>query len=86
MEENPYLQIPSTLTKIATKQITGGWDLTFHVPETHGESVRELVGTENKQNFVMMLVKVGKDEPCIKQKGKLQRKIPPPKARVLQQP
>lgn len=66
MDESPYLQIPTTLTKIATKQIAGGWDLTFHVPDSHGEAVRELVGLENKQNFVMMLVKVEKDGICPK--------------------
>lgn len=55
MANSDALQIPCVITKISTLA-AGGWNITFHVPEMEAEQVRPLVGTENKQNFVMLLV------------------------------
>lgn len=58
-EEKPQdiLQIPCTLFKISTLPL-GGHRICFDVPETSPEGVRELIGKENKHNFVMCLVKL----------------------------
>lgn len=59
------LQIPCTLFRIATLPV-GGHRLSFDTPDVAARSVRELLGTENKQNFILCLVKVeegSKKEP-----------------------
>lgn len=55
-EEKDILQIPCVVTKISSHP-AGGWAVTMHIPEFSASSVRELVGLENKQSFIMVLVK-----------------------------
>lgn len=55
-EINPALQIPCVITKISTLQ-SGGWNVTIHVPEIGATQIKALVGTENQQAFIMLLVK-----------------------------
>jgi hypothetical protein len=56
MTDASPLQIPCVITKISTLH-AGGWNITIHVPETGAQQVKALVGTENHQSFIMVLVK-----------------------------
>lgn len=56
MAKNEVLKIPVTLYKVSTIS-TGGHRLTFDAPETAAGQVRELIGLENQQAFILCLVK-----------------------------
>lgn len=74
--DSDALQIPCVITKISTLA-AGGWNITFHIPENEAGQVRPLVGTENKQNFVMFLVKGGiKDANNVTKATKISVKKP----------
>jgi hypothetical protein len=63
-KEPEVLQIPCTLFRVTT-QTSGGHRLMFDSPEVAATQVKELIGTENKQNYILCLVKVDKDsKPC----------------------
>jgi hypothetical protein len=60
IEAPEVLKIPCTLFKVATLPL-GGHRLSFDVPEVSANAVKELIGLENKQNFVMCLIKVDEE-------------------------
>jgi hypothetical protein len=57
MEKNDsVMKIHCTLAKITTSR-GGGYSLTFSVPESDNQAVRELIGEEDRQVFIMVLAK-----------------------------
>lgn len=58
MKTAEVLKIPCELVKISTAPgNVGGYNLTFHFPEFAADSVKPLIGLENKQAFIMVLAK-----------------------------
>lgn len=68
-EEKP-LQIPAVITKISSHP-AGGHNINFHIPETEALQVRPLVGTENRQQYILFLVKGDRAEVPTPKKGKV---------------
>ena len=65
--------LPAAIAKIST-QTAGGWKISLDIPESAGEIIKQLIGTENKTVYTVSFDAISEIEQVKRRPGRPREK------------